>query len=151
MAKVQRIVVHCTGEPADAKRNRAYYNHFFFTVKGWQHYGYHIVVYQDGCWEVLQQLPRITDDGGMIDYFSTANGAKGYDDSSLHIAYVGGLDPQSGKPADTRTTNQIETLKFLVAKYKALYKVSEILGHNQLPLVKKACPCFDARKEYADV
>ena len=148
MAKVKRIVVHCTGEPSNAKRNREYYRHFFFEVRRWRHFGYHAVVYQNGTWEKLQPLPEVTADGGRITDATTANGAQGYNSDSLHIAYVGGLTPGSLKAADTRTEAQKQTLWAVIAMWKKDYHVSEVVGHSQLPGVRKACPCFDAKTVY---
>lgn len=148
MAKVKRIVVHCTGEPSNAKRNREYYRHFFFEVRRWRHFGYHAVVYQNGTWEKLQPLPEVTADGGRITDATTANGAQGYNSDSLHIAYVGGLTPGSLKAADTRTEAQKQTLWDVIAMWKKDYHVSEVVGHSQLPGVRKACPCFDAKTVY---
>lgn len=148
MSRVKRIVVHCTDEPSNAKRNKEYYRHWFFDVKKWRHFGYHAVVYQDGKWEQLQPLPELRKDGGYIDNSTMANGAKGYNNDSLHIAYVGGIDPVSSLHTDTRTPFQRDTLRVLITKWKCLYNITEVVGHRDLPGVKKACPCFDARKEY---
>lgn len=148
MAKIKRIVVHCTTEPSNARRNREYYHHYFFEVKKWKHYGYHAIVYQDGTWEVLQPLPVVTADGGRITDATTANGAAGYNSDSLHIAYVGGLLPSGLLARDTRTDEQKKTLWAVIACWKKDYKVTEVVGHSQLPGVKKACPCFDAKTVY---
>lgn len=150
MSKIVRIVVHCTGEPADIQRNRAYYYHLFFVVRNWRHYGYHCIVYQDGTWDHLQKWPVPDKQGGVIDNNTLANGAAGYNDSSMHIAYVGGIDPQSGKPADTRTEAQKATMLKIISQWRADYKIKVVVGHNQLPYVYKSCPCFDARKEYTN-
>lgn len=149
MAKIQRIIVHCTGEPDNARRNGAYYRHFFFDVKKWKHYGYHAVVYQDGRWEQLQAMPEATPNGGVITDATTANGCKGANSSSLHIAYVGGIDHVSLRECDTRTQAQKQTLWSLIVLWKRAYKVTEVIGHHDWPGVKKACPCFDAKKTYA--
>lgn len=151
MSRIQRIVVHCTAEPANAVRDRDYYEHLFFEVYKWKHWGYHVIVYQDGTWEILQPLPKEQPWGGFIDDSTRANGAEGYNFNSLHIAYVGGLATESYRPSDTRTKQQRETLRVLITKWKYQYKVNEVVGHSQLPGVKKACPCFDARKEYENV
>ena len=148
MSKAIRIVVHCTGEPANANRNKAYYRHYFFDVKRWKHYGYHAVVYQNGTWQQLQQMPKPTPNGGTIDNSTMACCAKGYNHNSLHIAYVGGLDRFTNKPADTRSQAQRQTLWAVIAAWKKAYKISEVVGHNQLPGVTKECPCFDAKKCY---
>ena len=151
MAQLKRIVVHCTGDPADAVRNRQYYYHLFFELYGWKHWGYHAIVYQDGTWEILQPLPAPMASGTFLTNATMSNGVKGYNADSLHIAYVGGLHPFSYRPADTRTDEQRATLRVLIATWKHRYNISEVIGHSQLPNIRKACPCFDARKEYADV
>lgn len=148
MAKPIRIVVHCTAEPDNAVRNRDYYYNLFFQVKKWNHWGYHVVVYQDGTWEILQPLPIARGLYSYITDATKANGAQGYNHDSLHIAYVGGLDKVTLQPTDTRTPKQRETLRVIISKWKIEYQISEVVGHCQLPGVKKACPCFDARKEY---
>ncbi|MBR5594613.1 MAG: N-acetylmuramoyl-L-alanine amidase [Bacteroidaceae bacterium] len=148
MAKIKRIVVHCTAEPSNAKRNREYYHHYFFEVKKWKHYGYHAIVFQDGTWCVLQKWPEVKKDGGYITNDTTANGAAGFNTDSMHIAYVGGLLPHSTVARDTRTQEQKKTLWAIIACWKRDYQVTEVVGHNQLPGVKKACPCFDAKTVY---
>lgn len=151
MAKIKRIVVHCTAEPSNAKRSFEYYRHLFFDVYHWTHWGYHCIVYQDGTWEMLQPWPAAREDGGYIDSSTRANGATGYNNDSLHIAYVGGIDPVTKKHIDTRTRYQKATLACIITKWKHDYIINEVLGHNQLPHVRKACPCFDAKKEYENV
>lgn len=150
MAKVIRIVVHCTGEPAEGLRSREYYRHLFFDVYGWKHFGYHVVVHRNGTWEILQPLPVPLASGAVINNNTMANGAFGYNHDSLHIAYEGGLQPITCKPMDTRTPAQRETLRVLISTWKIKYNISEVVGHRDLPNVKKDCPCFDAKKEYAD-
>lgn len=148
MAKAIRIVVHCTDEYVNSRRNKEYYRHWFFDVKKWKHYGYHAVVYQDGTWEVLQPLPEVTSDGGIITDATMACGAAGYNSNSLHIAYVGGRIRGTERRADTRTEAQRQTLWAIIACWKKDYKITEVIGHRDLPGVTKACPCFDARNTY---
>ena len=58
--------------------------------------------------------------------------ASGWNDKSIGICYEGGLD--------------------LLRQLKTDYPEARIIGHYQLSvLVHKACPCFDARKEYKDL
>lgn len=148
MGKIQRIMVHCTEEPDNAKRNREYYRHWFFDVRRWKHFGYHIVVYQDGRWEELQAMPVAGCDGGVITDTTTANGCKDANDTSLHIAYVGGIDHVTKCKCDTRTQAQKQTLWSLIALMKKTYHVTEVIGHRDWPGVKKSCPCFDAIETY---
>ena len=50
---------------------------------------------------------------------------------------------------DNRTAEQLITLHFLLCTLHKLFPQARICGHRDLPGVKKACPCFDAEKEYA--
>ncbi len=76
--------------------------------------------------------------------------AKGYNLHSLGVCYEGGLD-EHGKPADTRTTAQKHALQELLRRLKKEHPDARILGHRDLPGVKKACPCFDAIAEYKNL
>lgn len=149
--KIKRIVVHCTDEYPDSKRNREYYRHWFFDVLGYKHYGYHAVVYPNGDWDILQPLPKYTTEGDNITDETMACGAMGFNYDSLHIAYVGGRVRGTDQKADTRTPEQKKTLLAMIKLWKQQYKVNIVCGHRDLPAVKKACPCFDAKTEYANV
>lgn len=62
---------------------------------------------------------------------------------SIGICYEGGLDPD-GHPADTRTAEQIERLRWLVRKLLKLFPQAQLRGHRDMPgSIPKACPCFD--------
>ena len=76
--------------------------------------------------------------------------ALGYNLHSLGVCYEGGLDPQ-GRPADTRTARQKKALLTLLKRLKAEHQHARIVGHRDLPGVRKACPCFDATGEYANI
>ena len=68
---------------------------------------------------------------------------------SIGVCYEGGLDIR-GQPADTRTEAQRQALRRLLEELKERYPRALIVGHRNLnPL--KACPCFDAVKEYRDL
>lgn len=148
MGKIKRIVIHCTATRAGEEVTKEALHKLFFDTNGWKHWGYHILVHLNGSIEELQPLPQPQEDGGYITDATLANGAKGYNWDSVHIAYVGGLDRASRKPADTRTEAQKQVLWKIVAKLKVDYKVNDVVGHYQLPGVKKDCPCFDAKYTY---
>lgn len=76
--------------------------------------------------------------------------AKHYNKHSIGICYEGGLD-EKGIPADTRTEAQKRALHALLASLKTDYPDAQILGHRDLPWVRKSCPCFDAKTEYKDL
>lgn len=143
MGKIQRIVVHCTASAEGQEMTKeALVNYFLLQPpfgKGWQHLGYHFLVHLNG--EVDQLQPLNLD--GWIDETEIANGAKGFNSTSIHVAYVGGLASDKVTPKDTRTTPQKKALRKLISQLKKQYSVTQVLGHRDLPGVKKACPCFD--------
>jgi len=150
MAKLQRIVIHCTATPAGREVT---FNEIWQWHKGpkpggngWAHFGYHLLVHLDGSFDHLQKLPY----GPYITADSIANGAKGYNDSSIHIAYTGGIDATTRRPADTRTEAQKTRLLKLVKMLRNRYGNLPVVGHHDLNK-NKACPCYDARTEYKDV
>ncbi len=97
--------------------------------------GYHYYITRDG-----QLWPgRHEDEPGAH--------AKGYNANSIGICYEGGLDAD-GRPADTRTPAQKHSMIALLRALKADYPDAVILGHRDLPGVRKDCPCFAAKEEY---
>lgn len=87
--------------------------------------------------------------------------AKGYNQNSIGVCYEGGI--RDGKPADTRTDAQRESLTALLVALVSAFPGSKIVGHRDLSpdlngdgIVEpnewiKSCPCFDATKEYQDI
>jgi N-acetylmuramoyl-L-alanine amidase len=80
----------------------------------------------------------------------TSNGVQGYNATSIHICYKGGLNG-----VDTRTEEQKETLEMLVKQMKAKFPDAEIKGHRDF-LVKgkagwKECPSFDVKTWLKDI
>ena len=133
MRRIDLIVVHCSATRCDQRYSvrqliRDHADRFGFT-------GYHYYVTR----------------GGMI--FQTRHEqlvgahAVGYNEHSLGVCYEGGLDA-GGNPDDTRTARQKQALLRLLKRLKAAHPEARILGHRDLPDVKKDCPCFDAIKEY---
>jgi len=123
---INRIVLHCT---ATIEWDVDRLEHYFYTERGWEHPGYHIVVDTDGQRYDLLAPEEI------------ANGAYGFNQDSLHIAYLGGVD-ENMEPKDTRTKEQKDTLYELVKNFQYTLQVP-VLGHRDLPDVEKACPSFD--------
>ena len=69
--------------------------------------------------------------------------ARRYNEHSIGVCYEGGLDSK-GHPADTRTEAQKKSLLGLLRSLKARHPGARIVGHRDLPGVRKDCPCFDA-------
>jgi N-acetylmuramoyl-L-alanine amidase len=136
MRQINYIAVHCTASPQTwgvKELEREFYQN-----KKWKNPGYHYVVTTDG--KIHQ----------MLDEAKVSNGVQGYNYCSINVAYVGGVDVANKlKPIDNRTEAQKATLKKLLSILHAKYPKAVIQGHRDFPKVAKACPCFDAKKEYA--
>ena len=134
MRKINLIVIHCSA----TRENRPFpvtsliachQARFGFT-------GYHYYITRDG--QVYQtrheNLPGIH--------------ARHYNQHSIGVCYEGGLTAD-GRPDDTRTEAQRAAMWHLLKSLKTDYPDAVILGHRDLPNVRKDCPCFDAQKEYS--
>lgn len=152
---VKNIVIHCTAGFGDVNSIKA----FWKNVLGWKHPGYHIIIDELGVIHELAELSEIT------------NGVKGYNHSSIHISYIGGVrKTKSGYVAeDTRTTLQKrslhvaiqEVIEWLGENGKDITTDLGVVGHRDFSNDKngnevidrweriKECPSFDAMKEYS--
>ena len=136
MRTINLIVVHCSATRCDrpfpvTALIRCHADRFGFT-------GYHYYITRDGTTYQTRHEQLI------------GAHAKDYNRNSLGICYEGGLDEQ-GKPTDTRTKAQKLSLLKLLKRLKKEHPQAQILGHRDLPNVKKACPCFDAKSEYSQL
>ena len=136
MRTINLIVVHCSATRCDRPFPvialiRCHADRFGFT-------GYHYYITRNGRTYQTRHEQLI------------GAHAKGYNQHSLGICYEGGLNKQ-GKPADTRTKAQKQALLKLLKRLKKEHPQAQILGHRDLPDVKKACPCFDAKSEYCQL
>ena len=130
--KIDRIILHCTATPEGrevdvAEITRWHKNRGFATI------GYHYLVKLDG-----------TIENGRSIHESGAH-TKGYNRTSIGIAYVGGID-DSKKPKDTRNAEQLMALANLLDVLMQMYPKATLHGHNEF--AGKACPSFDVQKEY---
>lgn len=133
--QIAEIIVHCTATPVGRQlrvRDIAAYHR----QRGFEDIGYHYLIGLGG--EVEKGRP------------SEMIGAHclGHNDCSIGVAYVGGLNANCN-PADTRTEAQKKSMLELLAKLKLQYPSAKIHGHRDF--AAKACPCFDATKEYSNL
>jgi N-acetylmuramoyl-L-alanine amidase len=123
------IVLHCTATPqtATVQSIRNYWKSI-----GWKNVGYHWLIDASGkAWELAKD-------------HNPTNGVAGNNKHSIHISYIGGVDPKNTKiPLDNRTPAQLATMERLVRQYKAKYHNAKVLGHKDFPKVAKACPSFE--------
>ena len=136
MRKINYIVVHCsatregctlTSEALEAEHRR----------RGFRTTGYHYYIRRDGT--VL----------GTRSLELPGAHCRGHNKYSIGICYEGGLTA-SGQPADTRTLHQKASLVALLRELKRVFPRALIVGHHDLNPMK-ACPCFDAAKEYREL
>ena len=143
MAKLLRLVIHCTatkpGREVTSEEIRHWHTDPAPRGRGWKQVGYTDMIHLDGSVERLVE----NNEDANVDPWEITNGAKGYNSTSRHIVYVGGLDSK-GKPKDTRTLAQKEALKKYVLKFHTEHPDVAIVGHRDL--AAKDCPSFDVQK-----
>lgn len=133
--KVEAIIVHCTATAAGRPFTAADVD-VWHKARGWQGIGYHYLVRLDGT---IERGRPETRQGAHC-------AASGMNRRSLGVCYVGGVDDQ-GRPADTRTPEQRAALLRLLSELKSRYPAALIRGHRDYDR-GKACPSFNAKKEY---
>ena len=144
MRDINLIVIHCTATEAgvdyDVSQVREWHK-----KRGFRDIGYHFLIHLDGRIE----RGRPWDTPGAH--------AKGYNNNSIGIVYVGGI--KNWKPSDTRTVAQIYSLRAAVEMLKAQYPMIDLVGHRDLSVDlngdgmiteqewMKQCPCFDVKTD----
>lgn len=136
MRTINEIIVHCSatpeGRPTTVGDIRSWHK-----KRGFKDIGYHYVVYLDGS--IHAGRPE------------SAIGAHctGHNRHSIGVCYIGGVAKDMKSPKDTRTEAQKKSLLQLLRQLKKKYPQAKIYGHRDF--AAKACPSFDARKEYANL
>lgn len=133
MRIIKYIAVHCTA--TSQKTSISAIQSYWRNQLGWKMPGYHFIILPNG--EAVQLLP----------IEEVSNGVQGFNSVLINIAYLGGVDAKNN-PLDNRTPQQKATLLELLKKYKKQFPKAIIQGHRDFRNVKKACPSFDAKKEY---
>lgn len=130
---ITEIIVHCSATPEGKN----------FTVddidrahkaRGFKKIGYHYVIYLDGTIHKGREESEI------------GAHCKDHNSCSIGICYIGGLMKDGKTPKDTRTEAQKESLISILKELKTRYPKAKIYPHYKF--ANKACPCFDAEKEY---
>lgn len=138
MRTINEIIVHCTATPEGREVTVADIDAWHRKrVPPFRCIGYHFVVYLDGTVHRGRPVEEV--------------GAHclGHNNHSVGVCYVGGLASDGTTPEDTRTEAQRRSLRALLASLRQKFPQAVIHGHRDF--AKKACPCFDATTEYADL
>jgi len=131
--KIDLIVVHCSATrvnqdfPVEALEA-------CHKARGFHSIGYHYYITKDGM--VYPCRPETEVGGPAPPHHPPPN----------PITPCGGGLDEKGKPADTRTPAQKESLEDLLYSLALDYPDAEILGHCDLPWVRKSCPCFNVKE-----
>lgn len=133
MRSITLIVIHCSAVGPEQESSAADIDSWH-RANGWQGIGYHFVVRRDGSVELGRPIEVV---GAHVVHHNRY---------SIGICYEGGLDA-AGEAADTRTPEQVETLRSLVEQMHERFPKALIVGHHDLDPTKP-CPCFDAVAEY---
>lgn len=142
--RLLRLVLHCTATPEGREVTgndiRAWHtNPKSKGGRGWKQVGYTDLIHLDGTIERLVD----NNEDASVDPWEITNGAKGYNDTSRHIVYAGGVAADGKTPKDTRTPAQLNALEMYVKAFHHDHPDVRIVGHNEL--AAKACPSFDVQ------
>lgn len=146
MRTINLIVVHCSA----TREDKSFTEHDLDVChrrRGFNGVGYHFYIRKNGDIKSTRPLERI------------GAHSRGFNRESIGICYEGGLDCM-GQPKDTRTCWQKHSLRVLILTLLKDFPGCRVCGHRDLsPDLDgdgeiepeewiKACPCFEASKEW---
>ena len=131
---ITEIIIHCSATP-EYKNYTAADIRRWHKQQGWSDIGYHFVIQLDGTIE----------EGRDVDIVGAH--CHGYNQKSIGICYIGGMDAENRHPKDTRTELQKNALLSLLIDLRCMYPHARIYGHHDFE-PRKACPSFDAGTIY---
>ena len=133
---INEIIVHCSATAegkdftvADIKK--------WHLARGFSDIGYHYVIYRDGSINKGRDESKI------------GAHCTGHNSHSIGVCYIGGCASDGKTPKDTRTAAQKAALVKLLKELRAKYPKAVIHSHRDF--AAKACPSFDATKEYKNI
>lgn len=133
---IKELIVHCSATP-EGKDYSVDTIRQWHLQRGFSDIGYHYVIYRDGSIHIGR-------DESIIGAHCT-----GHNTNSIGICYIGGCASDGKTPKDTRTTEQKQSLVKLLKELKTKYPQASIHSHKDF--TNKACPSFDATKEYSSL
>lgn len=136
MRKITEIIVHCSATP-EGRHHTVGDIRAWHKQRGFKDIGYHYVIYLDGSIHA-----------GRSEAVVGAH-CTGHNKCSIGVCYIGGMTRDMKAAKDTRTEAQKKALVQLLKQLKKKYPGARIYGHRNF--AAKACPSFDAKKEYQDL
>ena len=136
MREINKIIVHCSatreGENFEVAEIRKWH-----LARGFSDIGYHFYIDLYGEIHKGRDINKI------------GAHCKGHNRNSIGICYCGGVEADGKTPKDTRYDCQKESLTAVLRTLKAMYPNAVIHSHNDF--ANKACPSFNATKEYENL
>ena len=137
--KTEYLIIHCTATKPSMDIGLtevdAWHRH-----RGFFGCGYQLIIRRDG---VVENGRNIGDVGAH---------AKGYNHNAIGIALVGGVTEDDVSISENNFTEiQFDVLSDVITTLQLSYGDIQILGHRDLPDVKKDCPAFDVKEWLHDV
>ena len=136
MREINKIIVHCSatreGENFEVAEIRKWH-----LARGFNDIGYHFYIDLYGEIHKGRDISKI------------GAHCKGHNRNSIGICYCGGVEADGKTPKDTRYDCQKESLIAVLRTLKAMYPNAVIHSHNDF--ANKACPSFNATKEYENI
>ena len=136
MREINKIIVHCSatreGENFEVAEIRKWH-----LARGFSDIGYHFYIDLYGEIHKGRDIAKI------------GAHCKGHNRNSIGICYCGGVEADGKTPKDTRYDCQKESLISVLRTLKAMYPNAVIHSHNDF--ANKACPSFNATKEYENI
>lgn len=136
MRSINEIIVHCAATPEGRDFTVADIDRWH-KARGWKGIGYHYVVYRDGSVHAGRPVAQV------------GAHALNHNRHSIGVCYIGGVAKDGRTPKDTRTDAQKEALLHLLRELKGRFPKARIIGHRDV--AAKACPSFDATREYRGI
>lgn len=145
--KINKLIMHCTATPEGKDYSRQTisewhraekFSYYINPATGEKEYvGYHYLIHPDGRIEACRP--------------ENVRGChtSGHNSDSIGISYIGGVAADGRTPKDTRTPLQKGAILNLLTELLGRYPGAEIHGHREY--AAKACPSFDAAKEYREL
>ena len=161
MRTIDKIIIHCSATPENRNVTIEEIDRYH-RQRGFRCVGYHFVIYLDGSVHVGRPIEQV--------------GAHclGQNAHSIGICYIGGCEAHSQKSKDTRTKAQKDSLVRLITELRQQFPNASVYGHREFTcqrakyeagfnisecsrkctgceFANRACPCFNASAEYANL
>lgn len=133
---ITEIIVHCSATP-EGKDYTVDNIRQWHLQRGFSDVGYHYVIYRNGTINKGRDESKI------------GAHCTGHNSNSIGVCYIGGMDKDNKNPKDTRTDAQKASLLKLLKELKVKYPKAKIYSHKNF--ANKACPSFNATKEYSSL